>query len=140
MVRRVFIGIVALYMMLSPAVKQVFGVDTDIVRSWIMFSNVARDVCAVRVERVDERGERQVVDRYELLAADRTGETWRQLRSIEGEAEMRKVAAALCIELGWETDLRIWSRCATTKRQGWYWVWRGDENLCAAAATRAVLP
>lgn len=114
----------AAWMLLSPAIVQVFGLKAPMVRAWQMFHRRGVGICSARFE---DRG--AVIDRYALFGVDRSTAP-DDLRRITDEARARRMAKRICRKIGAGAEVRVLLRCG--ERDGLVTVLDREEDLCAA--------
>ena len=114
----------ACWMLLSPAIVQVFGVKAPMVRAWQMFHRRGVGICSARYE---DRGD--AIDRFALFGVDRSSAP-DDFRRITDETKARRMGKRLCRKLGAGADVRVLLRCG--ERDGLRTVLDREENLCAA--------
>ena len=107
-----FIAIAA-FMIAGPAAEQVFGVRTDWLRSWTMFSAIGVGVIDASFEIRRPDGALVPLDRFEMLGAPRDG----KLKWIQNREELASVIKRLCTAAGPGADIRVRARQAA--RSGW---------------------
>jgi hypothetical protein len=104
--------ILAAWMILSPAVVQVFGARTRLVQPWRMFSGRGDGICSARYYRGPD-GDR--IDRYALFGHTRATAP-PAFRRITTEAQARAMGRQTCGRLGPGADVRLELRCAEKSR------------------------
>lgn len=114
----------ACWMLLSPAIVQVFGVKAPMVRAWQMFHRRGVGICAARY---DDRG--AAIDRFALFGVDRASAP-ADFRRITDEARARRMAKRICRKIGSSAEVRVVLRCG--ERDGLVTVLDREEDLCAA--------
>ncbi len=121
--RGVTFALVAAFVTLGPAYRQVFGGSSEVVRAWRMFRGNSVGVCEVRYTR----GDGEPVDRFAVLGHPVRAEAPRELRRLT-ERSLPATSGQLCRALGPRADLRVHARCATQK--GWVEREDGQRNVC----------
>jgi hypothetical protein len=122
--RTIAFWVAAAWILLSPAVIQVFGARTRLVQPWRMFAGRGGGICAARYFRGAE-GER--IDRYALFGTTRATapDAFRRITNLQqGQAMARQI----CAKLGPGADVRLELRCADQRR--FTTVVDREENLC----------
>lgn len=109
----------------GPVAEQVFGLNTVLFRSWIMFSTPGLGMIDARFSMVSADGAMVPLDRFMLLDEPRSG----KLRWIETRDELASVTRRLCAAAGDGADIRITARRAITS--GWQTIEMGAVNVCA---------
>jgi len=119
-----FIAIAA-FMIAGPAAEQVFGVRTDWLRSWTMFSAIGIGVIDASFEIRRPDGALVPLDRFEMLGAAHDG----KLKWIQNREQLASVIKRLCSAAGPGADIRVRARQAA--RSGWQVIHTDAENACA---------
>ena len=102
----------AAWILLSPAVTQVFGVRAEGIQPWRMFHGRGGGICAARYYR-GAGGDR--IDRYALFGTTRATapDAFRRITNVQqGQAMARQI----CAKLGPGADVRLELRCADQRR------------------------
>ena len=124
-VLRVVVGsAVTLYLLVGPAMPQVFGAPTRWWPSWRMFTGYGMDLCSVVLTN-GVTGER--IDRLEAIGYDHFWEAPSGDRTLKDPAAVSRQAKAICKRQRLE-DVRVDARCAVER--GWVHVATGKENAC----------
>ncbi len=119
-----FIAIAA-FMIAGPAAEQIFGVRSEWLRSWTMFSAIGMGVIDASFEIRQSDGALVPLDRFEMLSARRDG----KLKWIQNREELASVIKRLCATAGQGADIRVRARQAA--RSGWQIIHTDAENACA---------
>ena len=126
--RQAFFVVFSAFLLLCPALPQVFKVYTPAIRRWVMFSGYGTDICEVRYTVADGE-QRRPIERCEALGYEEG--CFMAPRSVKNLADKPAVDAftrRLCKKLGPEVELRLTARCATT--QGWQERYNGRRDIC----------
>lgn len=126
---RIFFILILSFMFFGPMIRQVFGVDNNLFRPWIMFSGTGVGIRDVDFYVVFPDGELKEIDRfltlgYEPPFLDLPNYIWR----MDSLQDIEKVADLLCSVMGYEKDLRVVTRNGL--RRGWIEEFSAEANLC----------
>ena len=113
------------FMIGGPVLEQVFGFQTKLIRSWIMFSvpGIGLIDASFTVRQPD--GTFAPLDRFVSLGEAPAG----KLKRIDNRDELASVIKRLCAAAGQEADIRVVARQAV--RSGWKIRHSGAQNVCA---------
>lgn len=125
--RTVFALIVAAWVTLSPAYKQVFRQKSYWVRPWVMFSGSNLDVCRVSFTKREADGELTSIDRYAVMGHADWRETPRSFRKLGDEQAALAQARQLCRKLG---GAEVLADVACATRKGWEQRVEPTTNVC----------
>jgi len=134
--RLVFFVILAGFICLGPAYRQVFGRRSNTLRHWTMFHGFGSQVCDVRYFWRRADGGVEPIDRFALLGVEAANDDSQAIRTIRSVERAEEIAEQLCERLpAGEREVRLIARCGSKK--GWVNASDGSRNLCRAAAPAA---
>jgi hypothetical protein len=128
--RTVFALIVAAWVTLAPAYRQVLGHKSYWVRPWVMFSGSNLDVCRVSFTKREADGALTPIDRYEVMGHADWRETPRSFRKLADEKVALAQGRQLCRKLG---GAEVFADVACATRKGWEQRVEPTTNVCERA-------
>jgi hypothetical protein len=130
---RVVVGCAAaLYLLVGPAVPQVFGGAKRWWPAWQMFTAYGVDLCTVALT---DGVTAEPIERLSSLGYDHLWDAPSNERTLADPAAVSRQAKSICKKRGLE-DVRADVYCAVER--GWVHVATGKENACLASATELV--
>ena len=120
---------IAVFLLVSPSLRQVFGVRYAHVRAWDMFKTTCDNYVIAKFYTRNEAGELIKIDRFALLGYKSRAEAPEWVARIRKTKEMNRVVGRLCKKLpkgaqGLFVDAQI------AKLDGWRPLHHRGENLC----------
>lgn len=125
--RLVVFVLLAAYIAVGPAFKQLYGGRSPLVRGWVMYRAYGTAGCDVRFYQRTETGDVRL-DRFALLEEGPWYDMPVEQRRITSRAEVQAITRDLCNALGPGADLRIDARCGGI--DGWQTFASREANLC----------
>jgi hypothetical protein len=128
--RTVFLGLFAVYLLIGPIGRQVFGVRVPMAfQTWKMFAGTARNTCQMSAATM-VGGELRPLD---IRPATSSKRRWRIQRP-QLPVVIRGVCAQAIRTFGPGIDVRVRARCGSRRR--WVIESDGSTNACAPASQR----
>lgn len=125
-IKNLFLIILSLYILFSPAAKQVFGYRTHWIREWVMFHGYGVDICAVNFYD-SSYGKYDKISRIEALGYKSYYQAPLSVRRLRTKNEVYRQARQICYRNKLQ-DLRADIKCGS--RSGWVDVEKSERNLC----------
>jgi len=130
--------VVAAFMFMGPAARQLGGSHSKYLRNWVMFSGFAREICAVEYTRHSGDDAVTPINRTQALGYETYLHAPKTVRRLAGIDEVERQGRKICSKLkstvadGEVLDIRAAATCAS--RKGWKDT-VNTENLCATRST-----
>lgn len=129
--------VVAAFVLLAPAYRQVFGERSRYLRDWELFHELGVGLVVAEFSARAADGSLTPIDRHAALGYPDRRLAPRWLRTITGEGGVVLVARKLCDRLG-PVDIRAHARIATMA--GWIPAFAGEDDLCRPLPPRPIDP
>jgi hypothetical protein len=127
--RLIIFVLLALFIWLGPAYRQVLGLRGGVLHGWTMYSRVGTGMLHVEYRLRGPDGVERPLDRFAVLGQPTPKKARGAGRKIATLLEAQQLGRGLCVRLGPESDVRLYVRKAV--QSGWRQLAAGEENLCS---------
>lgn len=127
-IRAVVFVVVASFLVISPSIRQLFGVHNKYLREWAMFSRASRNYVVATFHTKGPSGQLEPVDRFELLGYPSRSKAPKWLRRIHTKRKMKVVVRKMCERLHDRGGLYVDARISHV--DGWKTLYRSNRDRC----------